>query len=84
MKFRLKAGAAVLAGSVAAPPLPTRTVNINVDEGTWMSVDVSPIAGSAATRIAEGLPFEMQPQFSPDGRRIAARKHRVGAPYYWE
>jgi hypothetical protein len=27
---------------VAAPPLPTRTVNINVDEGTWMDVDVSP------------------------------------------
>ena len=27
---------------VAAPPLPTRMVNINVDEGTWMDVDVSP------------------------------------------
>lgn len=63
---------------VAAPPLPTRTVNINVDEGTWMDVDVSPdgrliafdmlgdiytmpITGGTATRIAEGLPYEMQP-----------------------
>src|SRR5215470_11462249 len=27
---------------VAAPPLPTRQVPINVDEGTWMNVDVSP------------------------------------------
>ncbi len=28
--------------NVAAPPLPTRAVAINVDEGTWMSLDVSP------------------------------------------
>ncbi len=27
---------------VEAPPLPMRKVNINVDEGTWMDVDVSP------------------------------------------
>jgi imidazolonepropionase-like amidohydrolase/Tol biopolymer transport system component len=27
---------------VAAPPLPTRSVDLNVDEGTWMSLDVSP------------------------------------------
>jgi len=27
---------------VAAPPLPMRDVAINVDEGTWMNIDVSP------------------------------------------
>ena len=27
---------------VAAPPSPTREIAIDVDEGTWMSVDVSP------------------------------------------
>src|SRR5512146_325654 len=30
-----------------------------------------PIGGGTATRIAEGLAWEVQPRFSPDGRRIA-------------
>jgi imidazolonepropionase-like amidohydrolase/Tol biopolymer transport system component len=85
---------------VAAPPVETRKVTIDVDEGTWMNVDVSPdgktivfdllgdiytlpISGGAAIRIAEGLPFEMQPRFSPDGTKIAFTSDRGGGDNLW-
>lgn len=85
---------------VAAPPMQTRKIRIDVDEGTWMNVDVSPdgrtlafdllgdiytmpIAGGAPTRIAEGLPFEMQPRFSPDGSKIAFTSDRGGGDNLW-
>ncbi|MDP8994361.1 MAG: amidohydrolase, partial [Pseudomonadota bacterium] len=85
---------------VANPPLPTRPVRIDVSEGTWMNLDVSPdgrtiafdllgdiytlpITGGRATRIAEGLPFESQPRFSPDGRQIAFTSDRGGGDNIW-
>lgn len=85
---------------VAAPPMETRQVAIDVTEGTWMNVDVSPdgrriafdllgdiyvmpIGGGAPTRIAEGLPFEMQPRFSPDGTKIAFTSDRGGGDNIW-
>jgi imidazolonepropionase-like amidohydrolase/Tol biopolymer transport system component len=86
---------------VAAPPgMTTRDVPIQVEEGTWMNLDVSPdgqtlafdllgdiytlpISGGTPTRIAEGLPYETQPRFSPDGRRIAFTSDRGGGDNIW-
>jgi imidazolonepropionase-like amidohydrolase/Tol biopolymer transport system component len=80
--------------------LHTREVRIQVDEGSWMNVDVSPdgrliafdllgdiytmpVTGGVPTRIADGLAFEHQPRFSPDGRRIAFTSDRGGADNIW-
>lgn len=86
---------------VNAPPGATiRQVSINVDEGSWIDLDVSPdgktvafnllgdiyvmpIAGGTPTRIAEGLAWEVQPRFSPDGRRIAFTSDRGGGDNIW-
>lgn len=86
---------------VAAPPgMKLRQVRIDVTEGSWMNLDVSPdgkhvafdllgdvyilpIAGGTPTRIAEGLPYETQPRFSPDGRRIAFTSDRGGGDNIW-
>lgn len=42
-----------------------------------------PIGGGTPTRIAEGLAFEHQPRFSPDGRRIAFTSDRGGGDNIW-
>ena len=85
---------------VNAPPLPTRTVPVTVDEGTWMNIDVSPdgqtiafdllgdiytmpITGGTPKRIAQGLAFEVQPRFSPDGQYIAFTSDRGGGDNIW-
>jgi Tol biopolymer transport system component len=85
---------------VAAPPLPTRDVTIDVREGTWMSLDVSPdgrtiafdllgdiytmpISGGEARSIASGIPWEMQPRFSPDGSKLAVTSDRGGGDNIW-
>jgi len=85
---------------VAAPPMPTRFIPIRVDEGTWLSLDVSPdgqtiafdllgdiytmpITGGEATNITEGLPWEIQPRFSPDGSLIAFTSDRAGGDNIW-
>ena len=86
---------------VAAPPgLTVREVPIDVTEGSWMNLDVSPdgrtiafdllgdiytmpISGGTPVRLAEGLPFEVQPRFSPDGRRIAFTSDRGGGDNIW-
>ena len=42
-----------------------------------------PIAGGAATRLAEGLSFDAQPRFSPDGSRVVYISDRSGAENVW-
>tara|TARA_R110002072_G_scaffold292544_2_gene461334 strand:- start:58059 stop:61391 length:3333 start_codon:yes stop_codon:yes gene_type:complete len=42
-----------------------------------------PIAGGTPTRIADGLAWEIQPRFSPDGQRIAFTSDRGGADNIW-
>ncbi len=85
---------------VMNPPGPKKTIDINVTEGTWMSLDVSPdgktivfdllgdiytmpITGGAATNIASGMAWEMQPRFSPDGKRLAFISDRAGGDNIW-
>ena len=85
---------------VANPGLDMRQVPLNVTEGTWMSLDVSPdgqtiafdllgdiytipVTGGEATNIASGMPWEIQPRFSPDGSRIAFTSDRGGGDNIW-
>lgn len=42
-----------------------------------------PIAGGTPTRIAEGMAWEVQPRFSPDGARIAFTSDRGGGDNIW-
>ena len=42
-----------------------------------------PINGGTPRRIAEGLAYEVQPRFSPDGRRIAFTSDRGGGDNIW-
>lgn len=42
-----------------------------------------PVSGGKATCIASGLPFEIQPRFSPDGHKISFTSDRGGGDNIW-
>ena len=80
--------------------LPLKDVSFTTEEGTWMSVDVSPdgktivfdllgdiytmpITGGTARCLRSGLPWEVQPRFSPDGKQILFTSDAGGGDNIW-
>jgi imidazolonepropionase-like amidohydrolase/Tol biopolymer transport system component len=86
--------------NVSNPDGPSKTVEFDVTEGTWMNLDVSPdgkeilfdllgdiytmpITGGTATVLRQGLPMEVQPRFSPDGKKILFTSDAGGGDNIW-
>ena len=85
---------------VSTTDMPVTTTMITTDEGTWMSLDVSPdgaqivfdmlgdiytlpIGGGDAKLIRGGHAFEVQPRFSPDGKKVSFTSDAGGGDNIW-
>lgn len=77
-----------------------RTIAFTTDEGSWMSLDISPdgqtlifdllgdlytlpFTGGKATRLTEGMHFDSQPRFSPDGKTVLYVSDYSGGENLW-
>ena len=82
------------------PLEPARTLSLDTDEGSWISVDVSPdgetivldllgdlytipFAGGDATPLTEGMAYDSQPRYSPDGSEVLFVSDRDGSENLW-
>lgn len=85
---------------VSNPEGTFKEVEITTNEGTWMSLDVSPdgktivfdmlgdiysmpITGGEAKTLRTGFPYEVQPRFSPDGKKISFTSDAGGGDNIW-
>lgn len=88
------------AWDVQVPHGPVTTVSMDLDEGTWMNLDVSPdgrqiafdllgdiytlpIEGGEARAVVEGHAWQMQPRYSPDGKRLTFTSDQGGGDNIW-
>lgn len=79
---------------------PSIDIEFDTDEGTWISLDVSPdgkqivldllgdiytlpVTGGEARLLAGGPGYEVQPRFSPDGKKISYTSDRDGCDNIW-
>jgi Tol biopolymer transport system component len=79
---------------------PGRTFDFDLDEGSWLALDVSPdgekvvfdflgdiytiaIEGGDATQVTEGMQFDSQPRFSPDGNKLIFISDESGGENVW-
>jgi Tol biopolymer transport system component len=86
--------------AASLPLVGTRSIQIDTDEGSWLSLDVSPdgntivfdllgdlytvpMSGGDATRITEGLAYDTQPRYSPDGEHLVFISDRSGGDNLW-
>lgn len=82
------------------PLEPERTISFTTNEGTWISVDVSPdgqkiafdmmgdiyemsISGGTAKRITNGMPYDVHPRYSPNGKSILYISDKSGSDNIW-
>ena len=85
---------------ITAPHGPFNDIDFETDEGTWISLDVSPdgkkivfdllgdiysvpIAGGDATLLSGGRSYDVQPRYSPDGKRVSFTSDRDGCDNIW-
>lgn len=85
---------------VSNPDGPYKEVSFNVNEGTWMNLDVSPdgseivfdllgdiysmpVTGGNAKLLRGGHPYDVQPRFSPDGKKILFTSDAGGGDNIW-